>query len=982
MGKPNVNVVVGGYKNDYPREYKTVVLKGNLPFASQVVEPDTKYVIKHGFDIGGGLNNIDLTSTSSHSIGGVTYYYVPFVGDGRTYKLLQNELVFIDVQWNVLSARELTPAKGTTFMIGSTARRLFNDSYTVNAVTIPNNCVLEFDGGRISNGVISCNNTTIVNPSNSFCMEHVDIRGTINNDHIVGDWFIEDPNYADIGINEAIRASFFTDVSEVRLKRYKYSITSPIYLYSKSRLIGRDGEIRTPSNGLTYGYMISVTYIFVRANVDGIIITPKDPPVGFASDNEAVYDISTKLSICSVAIKNIFLNYNTNSNSQIINSNNNIKENYGIHVCNKYTDSEGIPYPVIFRNSDFKNVGVNNFKYGIFIENRMYYPSGSAWWNKVICTNNHIGMVIKGNGKDAHPNASGAYTNGVWSNCFTFESCIFANNYLGGFYVQDVYQCELMKFNGCVLEGNGLNYNPAMLWDENGNIINTYHHKLDEQNLGAYSVRCKGITNSSDGLANNGQLIFDNCYIEWNYFRRLGTNPIEGLEEAYSGNGANYVSPKNVMKNSYTIQSDRVPIVVTKSRLSFIIKIAYIHGARYWEKDNFVRFEILTAPSFYPAKFEKDDYLVYYKTFSSGWFSDLYIEETFDYLKSEAQTLFKYIKQYVITNRVLSLTKCINNDCLPDIHIKVPNEPELNIRENDFEGELWLNKDKAIRITGVCTYFSEGFDISDLDRLCHLTTDKNEDAFFKVFLKKSGDDGKGHDYVYLMHNPHVKMPEDPDNPEEVKFVEYSHMHGFHIIPHNFPADYITGYDNGNPIISYPVIKHNRYVNIGTDESPIWITNEPKTIYNNLMIDHFKFVMETAEGSHVLTPAINVINGNLVEFNDCIIDFGEGNYPLVTTNKDNLVIRFNNCTLMMTDTTSYGDRPKITDNPRNVVEYNDCTADGVTLLSYEKSGTFANRPAFDNTLCAGFEYFRTDGKYMIYYGGDGKWYNAAGNEVTT
>lgn len=37
--------------------YKTVVLKGNLPFALQVTEPDTKYVIKHNFD----LNNESIT---------------------------------------------------------------------------------------------------------------------------------------------------------------------------------------------------------------------------------------------------------------------------------------------------------------------------------------------------------------------------------------------------------------------------------------------------------------------------------------------------------------------------------------------------------------------------------------------------------------------------------------------------------------------------------------------------------------------------------------------------------------------------------------------------------------------------------------------------------------------------------------------------------------------------------------------------------
>ena len=44
MGKPNINVNVGGAKNDYPQTYKTKMLKPNLGFAEQVVDEDTIYV--------------------------------------------------------------------------------------------------------------------------------------------------------------------------------------------------------------------------------------------------------------------------------------------------------------------------------------------------------------------------------------------------------------------------------------------------------------------------------------------------------------------------------------------------------------------------------------------------------------------------------------------------------------------------------------------------------------------------------------------------------------------------------------------------------------------------------------------------------------------------------------------------------------------------------------------------------------------------
>lgn len=87
--------------------YKTVVLKGNHSFAAQVTEPNTKYVIKHDFDLGG------------------------------------------------------------------------------ESVTIPENCVLEFDGGSLNGGTITFSNTYLrgnVNISS-------DIDGSLDNSVIDVTWF-------------------------------------------------------------------------------------------------------------------------------------------------------------------------------------------------------------------------------------------------------------------------------------------------------------------------------------------------------------------------------------------------------------------------------------------------------------------------------------------------------------------------------------------------------------------------------------------------------------------------------------------------------------------------------------------------------------------------------------------------------------------------------------------------------------------------
>lgn len=83
MGFNDINLQVSGPQQP-ASTYKTKVLKGQVPFAVQVTEPNTKYVIKHNFDLGG------------------------------------------------------------------------------ESVTIPENCVLQFDGGSVRNGFLAGQNTIIV----------------------------------------------------------------------------------------------------------------------------------------------------------------------------------------------------------------------------------------------------------------------------------------------------------------------------------------------------------------------------------------------------------------------------------------------------------------------------------------------------------------------------------------------------------------------------------------------------------------------------------------------------------------------------------------------------------------------------------------------------------------------------------------------------------------------------------------------------
>ena len=580
---------------------------------------------------------------------------------------------------------------------------------------------------------------------------------------------------------------------------------------------------------------------------------------------------------------------------------NSIKSNYGIHIYNIHGE-----YPITFRNSDFQNVGVNNFRYGIFIENCGYYPSGSAEWRKVVCSNNHIGLVIRGKGKDAD-NA----THGVWSNCFLFNSCIFANNYLGGVYYDEVPQAELVKFCNCVFERNGYNYNLQMIEDTRE------HPLLDGQSFGAYAVRCKGVSNY-------GQVIFDNCYIELNYFRKIGKVAVEGKEKAFVVGGTSYVSPINVMKNSYMIQSYRQPVVITKCRISNQMKFAYIYSARFRMYDNFVTYDLPFPIRKDRDLFEKDNYLIYYNFGNNSWYDEIRIEDVFDLESSDKYNVFDYVTQYVKTNPLL-LSKCKSLGIMPDIHIDVPHEPKLHVNRNQYIGDFYINKDR--KESCICTYFAEGKSLYEIDDLIDFLDYKQDGTIYRVFYKKSSSDNELH--------------------ELADSIGRSHRCGFHISPYNFPYDYYDGTNN----IVLPILTHQS-------------GKTPKKIYNNLTIDNFHILSQEP----VSTPSINVLNGSLVEFNNCSINFGSGMYPLITTKINNLTIRFNNCYLYMTNSL-YGDVMHVTDNINNVVEYNNCNvAENVKVLNYNKSGYTSERPHFNNEIGVGYEFFDISLNKPIYWNG--------------
>ena len=177
----NMNVNVSGPQQPFS-QYKTVVLKGNLPLAQQLTEPNTKYIVKHDFEI--GINEIygDLEfGEATMVIDGVSYHWLIFeAGSEDTYTLTDDTCVFIENGHDIIvPSREIHLPQGGQIRIGSTVEGLHKRAYKfhANAIVIPEDCILEFDGGSLNNGTFYIEGTIILPSFDSMIGTNLVVEG-------------------------------------------------------------------------------------------------------------------------------------------------------------------------------------------------------------------------------------------------------------------------------------------------------------------------------------------------------------------------------------------------------------------------------------------------------------------------------------------------------------------------------------------------------------------------------------------------------------------------------------------------------------------------------------------------------------------------------------------------------------------------------------------------------------------------------------
>lgn len=191
-------------------------------------------------------------------------------------------------------------------------------------ITIPEGCVLDFQGGRLSNGQIKFLNSSIVNIGNK-CFNNILIseESTVKN-NLYTNWFISDEEDVTELLNNLI---FVTSKSGVWLviNRGDYTITSTIKLYKSTQI---KGESKSQSD-------------VTRAS--RIIYKGEEWDLSKGNNSKydifSFYDYGTSNLAFDVKIENLHIECNS-------------KARYGINFSN-------------ISHSQFKNIFFRNVKHGV-----------------------------------------------------------------------------------------------------------------------------------------------------------------------------------------------------------------------------------------------------------------------------------------------------------------------------------------------------------------------------------------------------------------------------------------------------------------------------------------------------------------------------------------------------------------------------------------------------------------------------------------
>ena len=343
-----------------------------------------------------------------------------------------------------------------------------------NSIEIPIGSVLKFNGGSLSNGTITGNDTVIDADLVKIFGDNLVFAGSFAAEEVYPEWFGTDSEDESPFINSAITACGYTTGRTVKLSGRIYNIRNTISIGITCSLIGTDIKKYTTS-----GTDLVWSTINVIGNIDGITYYTDS---GYQHNRQ---------------IKNLYIQKDGSD-----------KANKGIYVKGNSTSVR-----MQMLNWEVNNVTCTGFEYGFYIEGMGFYGISDNQFIKCAFTYNKIGLAIicTDTGEGSQKSA--------WVNQNEYTNCRINNNTIGGVVFSNVDSQENNFFNNCLFESNGAGYSASDI----GNFDNIgFAFKLTSHRTVGYGVvyfnGCYFENNYPRRSNANSDLTVDEYEYNGNYF--------------------------------------------------------------------------------------------------------------------------------------------------------------------------------------------------------------------------------------------------------------------------------------------------------------------------------------------------------------------------------------------------------------------------------------------------------------------------------
>ena len=319
-------------------------------------------------------------------------------------------------------------------------------------ITVPEGCVLQFEGGSLSNGTLYGNNTLIHADSGRYIFDSISFIGNFKNGCFYADWFgcadIED---CSDNLQWAVDAAQSVSVKSVILSNKTYKISK---------------TIKIPSFFSFGGLTNNSLSVWKRVGTTSLIYQTANLPIIELGNSEGARNIS---------LHDIALRPSTDYQGT--------KDNlYGIYTSN-----------INFSNNSINNVWVYGCKFGMYIR-----ISNGGGFTETSCINlslteNIIGLVVE--------KQDTSTANYPWMNQNYFRLCYFNANRCGGVWINNVRSFQNNLFQTCNFEGMGKDYK-----EEEYNTYGCFAFKCNSSIGSCVFDSCyiEGIFPSKDGVIRTG----------------------------------------------------------------------------------------------------------------------------------------------------------------------------------------------------------------------------------------------------------------------------------------------------------------------------------------------------------------------------------------------------------------------------------------------------------------------------------------------